>query len=310
MGEMMKTVESTQELVDTLAKVGLKVTPYKRGPLGKQSFAANLDRANLLRFWKGEGTVQVDVNPTLRQAVVVAEEAARTIERTYSVQMHANSETSDADILAAARRAFPVQARGLRITKVEITSRPDWKALQNTDGPYYATRPRSRFVRFGIRAVARIPKQENFLLVGYDETSQFISILPEKATTVKRAHEVLRPAGIPRTSPRQGEWFFVPTNRETIKQIEALMLAKPATTAKSHWPLDRVNGEVGWRSDWTSHIATETVFLGRDRYVRGVVYDNRPNRHGSLLLRDWHRVVRNREVVAAPSVSISNRYWD
>lgn len=64
-----------------------------------------------------------------------------------------------------------------------------------------------------------VPKTKMCLLVGTDESEMFISQLPKMATTVNRAHVVLRPKGWKKEWPRQGEFFFRPLTTDELKKL-------------------------------------------------------------------------------------------
>src|SRR6185369_8967487 len=121
--------------------------------------------------------------------------------------------------------------------------------------------------------------------VGRDEQYAFIAMLPEKATSVKHAHEILRPKGLPANSQRQGEWFFAPVGKILAEKLDRIAKTDPDRVMES--PLER----------GSTHIAKQFLNYQHEKYVVGYVNDSRVTRHKGIFLSGWHRVVRNRERV-------------
>jgi len=122
--------------------------------------------------------------------------------------------------------------------------------------------------------------------------------------TVDMALDTLRPIGIPATSPRQGEWFFVPitqkemlfprepresTALEVLDSIKDKMLDKqvPIVSADGHEQMAN-HGERARRAG--RHVASRIQCIGDGVYVKGPIKDRE---HDTLYLQGWHRVVRN-----------------
>lgn len=183
------------------------------------------------------------------------------------------------------------------------------------------------------QVVATVPASRQTFLVGRDEHSHFVSLLPKRVDNVSTAHQVLRPRNVPEGSPRQGEWFFVPANDRTKAELEEIVKRNPESVVStwlgttegtsryadynSYSPQDPEH----WGENETSHAALTAVVLGGKHryrkskdgkrhvvvtplvtYVTGYVIDDRrpnglPSRHDPLWLDDWHKVVRNLEVV-------------
>lgn len=122
------------------------------------------------------------------------------------------------------------------------------------------------------------------LLVGCDERQLFMCELPKPCTTVKQAHEALRPKTLPKDEKviRQGEWFFVPTNDIT-----------PSVTHRNT-AINRFIPRTG-----KPHVADEIGLGPGGVYARGGV---RHPDHKTIKLRGWHRVVKNLEVVQNRSI--------
>lgn len=72
------------------------------------------------------------------------------------------------------------------------------------------------------------PSARRRFLVGMDEGHLFVAQLTSQATTVRQAHEGLRPAAVPagraarrQKVVRQGEWFFTPVTVDEARRIDA-----------------------------------------------------------------------------------------
>jgi len=75
--------------------------------------------------------------------------------------------------------------------------------------------------------VQKTSEAKRRFLVGMDESHLFIAQLTSPATSVKQAHESLRPRDVPAGRAmrklkvvRQGEWFFMPASGEELGRIE------------------------------------------------------------------------------------------
>jgi hypothetical protein len=156
--------------------------------------------------------------------------------------------------------------------------------------------------------VRKTPEEKRRFLVGMDECHLFIAQVTGGATSVKQAHDRLRPRNVPggraakkRKIKRQGEWFFTPATVSEIKEID------------EHIAIHGVekNVRIGPRGRWMRgrpHVVTESVALNASRriegakdvvfaqaqieYVRGRIIH--PDHH-ALHLDGWHRVDMNAE---------------
>jgi hypothetical protein len=141
------------------------------------------------------------------------------------------------------------------------------------------------------------------MLVGRDERQLFMCELPEPCSTVRQAHEALRSPGARSRSRsaldrpiRQGEWFFVaptPTELAEIAEVERgsrLFVRQKAS-------INSVIPRAG-----KPHVADEIVVVPHGAspfvYARGAI---RHPDHKTVHLRQWRRVLRNREVDQARS---------
>lgn len=130
------------------------------------------------------------------------------------------------------------------------------------------------------------------LLVGCDERQLFMCQLPRPVSTVKQAHEALRPPSVRDhdrrdETIRQGEWFFVVPSRTETEDLERA-LRSTLTVVRKNTGINSVIPRAG-----KPHIVDELVAVAAGVYVRGAV---RHPDHKTIRLRSWHRVHRNLEV--------------
>lgn len=173
-------------LVQELEKADLEARAYKRGPAGPAPFVIAIQNGKpktpgLFRTWEGNAEIDVHRNRRQHQAVINTEEPARAVTRDVTFNQFQvskpRSQPSD-HIKQIARARFPVQMGGrLRWTYGDVT------AISGGGERWAVTVP------VHCHASAQIQS----LLVGLDEVHYFVSALPEVATAVKEAHELLRP---------------------------------------------------------------------------------------------------------------------
>ncbi len=178
----------------------------------------------------------------------------------------------------------------------------------------FAVRVWNRRKRAYEEEVRRTTEAKRRFLVGMDESHLFIAQLTRPATSVKQAHEGLRPRGVPAGKAakrlkivRQGEWFFQPASKEERLAIEPLV--KTGAVARNVG-IGRGRGRMRGRA----HVVSESVLLvvseertpivrrGRTvgiqtaretiEFVRGRV---RHPDHQTIELYEWHKVFLNTE---------------
>jgi hypothetical protein len=267
----------------------LQVKPYQRPPLHGSIFAVNLNREGLIRLWEGEGDIQYDTDKGFRQAVLNVHEERREIRYSYaaSVSYWQIREHTDQALRALIRRQCP-----LVIPRAKVSVAFDLPTVPREEEASY------RRVQVPTVATILAPADTSSLLMGFDETRQFIAGLPKEVKSVEEAHEVLKPAEVKgRTDwKRQGEFFFLPVRSKT--------LYRSLTRSSMH-------ARFGPLETYSSHRALRIALAAYPRivYVTGPVVDVRRNHHEGLMLEGWHKVVRNRElrVEALPS---RRRTWD
>ena len=126
------------------------------------------------------------------------------------------------------------------------------------------------------------PATEMTFLMGWDEDDMFISQLPKRVASVGAAHRLLRPVEISDRALRQGEWFFDPV--VDPKVIEGL-----TRKYDSYSSADRRVGN----DALDDHEISIIMCLGKHDYGMGYVTNDR---HKTLYLPGWHRIVRNNEI--------------
>ena len=138
----------------------------------------------------------------------------------------------------------------------------------------------------------KVPGGKRRFLVGMDECHLFIAQMPNSAgaTSVKQAHEDLRPRGVPKGRrakkqkvKRTGEWFLSPASSEELKEIAA------------HIKIYGVRKKVGigahlGRMRGRPHIVSESVVLGNQTRTEGPT----TGRHRIVVSRAGVEFVRGR----------------
>jgi len=128
---------------------------------------------------------------------------------------------------------------------------------------------------------ARVSTSDVHLLIGYDESHLFVSMLPGVVSSVPEAHDILTPEELRGRADllRQGEFFFVPASEDDIRSI------KTSTACGETYVQTTI-----FESD---HAATCFCQGGENHYAVGAIMNER---HDMLFLHSWHRVVRNCEI--------------
>lgn len=147
------------------------------------------------------------------------------------------------------------------------------------------------------QARQRTHGDKRHMLVGHDERDLFMCQLPQAVTTVRRAHEVLKPRELEvlvrkgGDYERQGEWFFIPISDAELEMIEDDRKLG-VLIIHTYIGIGSLFGRGG-----KPHVAQEIVFydhgVGRRVYVRGAV--THPD-HRARKFRQWHRVLPNTEM--------------
>ena len=335
-----RSLEWAEELTK---KAGIPAGAYAKGPNGINTFilGRNTGVPGNIQIWAGHKDVNFTVYPDKkkRQAVINVRENKRTVDASFIADLSSGwGEWIDcADTVEAVRSRLNSQIALRAHFRVSLPpTQPDnpvtykLKSVTQLKPTFIRDRyPEERAHKYRVVIEATVPATNVSFLVGFDEKSLFIAMLPKHVKTVDNAHKALRPSGVPADAPRHGEWFFVPATKAELiaidAQIEATIERSQNTTEK--------NGPLEYSGRWSpsSHKATEVLWLGDTngqrynsarqtdmaRYARGIVKDSRAGHHSPLALGDgntWYRVVRNSEVV--PTATVNNpagsqsRRWD
>lgn len=336
----MSTVVSVDRLVDKLQKAGVPLALYARNPLGNGYFAARVS-GNQIRMWitqTPDVKIRVSTSKRHRQATISIQEPARkpVITRERKMDIRLNNLTP-----VPGRAGLPTRDAVRQWVDDRVMNFAEPLALPHTieDGDYSLdveweydldrayeeikdryerwerTPEGERPIGFEYRAPNRyeipvtiryhydLPKSSIDLLIGIDEKAPFICALPKTPKNVAHAHEILRPRRVPKGSPRQGEFFFVPVSKKLEAQLTRILVDKDQGDAAM--PL---RGPTGLATD---HFAQFMQSLNGKWYAFGTIQQDTRRRHEPLRLYSWHEVVPNNEVVLPASIEISNGgYWD
>jgi len=149
------------------------------------------------------------------------------------------------------------------------------------------------------------PPVRNFL-IGLDEEHPFMCILADLVDTVEQAHESLKPKEIKRLQPheykRQGEWFFVETNKTFPKITSQTKKGLSNGKGRPH----KVSRLINLSEDAEKKIKKNKKnkkddelkdgddFVKKDEfYVKGVI--SHPD-HKNVKFKNWTRVYENHEL--------------
>jgi len=302
----------SKKISDQLNKADINASEFKRTPLKGINFTlASTIKGDNIKVYAND-TIEYDLHTNKRhkQAVLNIEEEARNIDVKVpipeNIYIHHSTIYDDdrSSLNNDLRRALREHNRLLiPNSKISIKIKEDYvnRIIKECKSHVWNDiRPKSNEYEFTIKA----PKQVNHLLCGIDETAHFICALPEEAKSVKEAHEMLRPKGIPDNALRQGEWFIFPATSKEIKKIEEYVQeTNPYSTLFSF--------DFSHLEENSSHRASTKIILDNKIYAIGIISDIRKGRHKDLVLSSWHRIVRNREIpVVQNNVKQKSQYWD
>ena len=290
-----------EEVISTLEKAGLNISPYRRGPSGSHAFSiAKNQSGDGLKVWVPKDA-DIDVYPDKRkrQAVVSVFEGARQIKN--SVRDYISKKqfwdlvggnkcwAQWEDLSDEAKEFFEDKMRGVPTNTHVPNSRfvPNEVELID-DGLYGST-------KFIVRGVSHARRSRHNFLIGGDEDKHFVSVLRKRVYSVDEAHAELRPKGISKNAVRQGEWFFDPVTKKKERELKKLAKTKL-------FKYGALEGEGSWPYYNRSSHRAMRLRDGKDTYVYGPVVDVRKGYHAPLLLDGFYRVVRNREVKVNPTV--------
>jgi len=265
-------------LVKELKKRNIKAREYRRPPAGLDVFAITIDRRKKEgaegTVLVNQGTARVEVVGSVRHRQVAAtiRERSRVVRRTVRISQYADEEPTLKGLEKQFRNNFPMTMPfGTQWTEDKFRTKKFER--YNGGSPYY---------HCWARVTATVPNRTvNHLLIGMDETANFISPLPKKVKSIRSAHSVLRPKGVPANAQRQGEWFFVKTGRRMTKHLSRLARQAKRITLGN-----------------TTHVALTAINIGgrqEGTYAHGYIWDSRSGHHAPLYLKGWHKCVHNAE---------------
>lgn len=305
----VKTKELVKELKPTLPEI----TCYSRPPLHKNVMMMSVENGRCLKIWAGTAKITAYPDKDNHQAVLNVSEEGRTISEIIQIAGW-QSDRSATDLTS-------ISVPGAKLSKHTLLNLDpsNWDHLQRAAGLIQAYRctdhelqkafefdgwspPRGLYHQHDkiVEILHTTEATETSFLVGIDESSYFVSELPQQVTSVEEAHEVLRPEIAHKEGTvRQGEWFFVPVEDDLlIPKLEKML--SPAIRRNRAWRILELNS--------THHVPC-LVSLEEKRYTTGPVVDTRRGggRHHPLILPGWHEVVRNNEIVR-PGVKQIRRY--
>lgn len=320
MTTVAKIREKGKALARELSTAGMDAQAYAKPPVRKDLMVMSTgNNAEVVRLWPGLAELEASVDSSHRQAVLNSHEEAREVVEYYAVYARWAHNAQPALVVPGAKISRKVVLRSDQwlAKAIKAEEKTDWKgepirrmSADRVAKLFDIRLPSGTELREdGTNTVVRITQTttdtDTSFLVGMDETAHFICQLPTQVSTVDEAHDVLKPAEVKRTKAdwkRQGEWFFVPVgNQSLIKQLNARI------TDAEFRPLEggRRSGNGWWGG--SSHQGL-VLNYERKQYVLGTIMDRRKGHHKPLILPDWHRVIRNREV-AVPEIERPRR-WD
>lgn len=323
----MSTATLSKKVAAELKKFGIKAKGYVSTPEAavdnKDVFLLSLDENDQsVRVWPGIAQVEVKGSKTHKQAVLNVVEKQRVI--THEVEFTRRFSKKPGNISADLRERFisnfPIALPNRDVVSWDLT---DFKSEVEQDA-YPSLVESTKRYKVSATVTATVPTTTQSFLVGQDETSQFISMLPKKAKSVEEAHKILRPKRVTSDAIRQGEWFFQPVSEALSKILDAKVAEQP-DIMDDVYPLDKEGDE---STHWCTQVTlSESKYKGKyaERiFTIGWVTDRRRrlrttrrrsgrrtfSHHAPLFLADWHEIIKNREIEPPPSLSGQARTWD
>jgi hypothetical protein len=286
------------ETIEILRDAGIVAEDYSRGPLGNGIFAIAVipkGPEGTIKFWPGIADVKTYPDAKYRQAVINSVEGNRKIERRINFRAINSYMTLPQQALQDFRAKVSLPLK----TKCQVKD-----VQKNTDS--------SKDSGYIAMIEASTPYSNQTLLLGFDEKYHFICGLPESVKSVERAHEVLKPKGLRGDWIRQGEWFFVPVSQKIETKLEKIAMERPDRIVDRNLDWKPSNRRSYWgRNLLDNHFALQTIVENNNLFVKGYVYGGErinPLHHVGKFLEGWHRVIKNREIVAI--IGGSTRVWD
>ena len=304
----MTTIKNAQKLESVLRSAGMTAQRYARPPVGKSIYTMSTgQKSDKFRFWLGDAEVTVAVDKNHRQAVLTVHEEERWIEdivwgpssmpRTRILNQATLVPNSDQSLVYEFFTISIEDFPNFPIRGHTVQSAFEWEGYRvprHLQGRGYVVGDSA------YQVCQHAPETTTAFLVGIDESSYFISQLPELVTSVEEAHEILKPEGLGDNYLRQGEWFFVPVTDPLVVEDLDDRLRRSLNRRGS-----AVFGEMERHS---SHQGIAVTAYG-GRYAIGPIVDTRKGHHKLLMLDGWHKVMRNTEVVVKQAAA-PRWHWD
>lgn len=287
-----EVLERSEAVVSELRKGNVVAAAYRRSPADTTVAIVSLHN-DVVKVWAGLAEIEVRPDKKFKQAVLNIHEGGRSIERDYNVGAFYDyvngygDKPTQSHVLDRAKSYFPI-----------FVPNGQFKGEILDDNHHFKNDMGYQRNGYRVRGVMTAEASDLSLLVGMDETAQFISALPEtKVHSVEQAHDLLR-GKVSRRAKRQGEWFFTPATQIQQKAIDAYLRTRDHVFRAAQLELH------------SNHHASCLIAVDRVRYAIGVVSDTRGTRHAPLVLSTWHKVERNKEIEVPASMSQRRQYWD
>jgi len=185
---------------------------------------------------------------------------------------------------------------------VQIIRKEWWRSAEAVEVRARSTGGRIlQETRYDWRLEMWTPAVDRRYLCGKDDLHLFIAQI-ERGDTVAEAHRSLMPDDVrdaesasPGAVARQGEWFFLPPSGEEAERLAAQLKDRPRAL-KLAAPVG--GGGTPHVADFVATLDRRTrtehrEYRRREVYARGAVVHPE---HRPLWLKDWRKVVRNREL--------------
>jgi hypothetical protein len=329
----MKTISKANVLKE-LKRAGLKVSEYARNPSPGTHFIINDDNGRQIRLFMNEKEAQVtnvSGNKQFKQAVISVTEGARSLKFNGNVKLNLSDiavgnrwNEKKGDYVFGWLSGDNLRKKIEKQVKIQVSDQLPhftekyWTgvSISNSealvDDIIESIRGRRKKMTmtefqdaqewgtYAVKASYNTRGTKICVLMGVDESSYFVSVLPRQCKTVLEAHAALRPKNVSAKAKRQGEWFLDPVDNKTNTSLNSSI----AKSIGSTFHRSGMNREVG-----RTHNAALLFHRNGVEYANIAFSERRPNRHKTINLDRWHRIVRNREI-EMPMTRSGNRNVD
>lgn len=287
------------DLIKEYKKIDINAGLYKRPPLHKDLFAIT-PRNDKYRIWvPNPDKIEMHTDKNHQQALLNIDDGAAEVTERVRINNYSDKKLS--------------VRQGLNSTRLFIpNTKKKYKVIRNIPADY------KNDIRMGVGElvmdITHVPTTKDkkiTLLTGYDETALFVAALPKHVKEVAEAHEFLKPKEVTENSIRQGEFFLVPCAENLCKILDNKLKENMDVRVGVPWSGPMANNLVSRIYPLernSNHHASLMIEYKKNKYVLGSVFDRRKTRHEPVILKEWHKVVRNKEI-KVPESSIT-RTWD